>query len=134
ISQGVLLLDVVETFTESGNARAGQVIPLTHVFSKSDDSAIASPPTDLRAYMEAGELRSRAARHLALLLPGHTTDVVHFLCVVSRAVGAENIVEPQWWFRGVSLLPRVPRINRLRLAGYETPVQRADFVFLEEAE
>src|SRR5438874_2243364 len=53
---------------------------------------------------------------------------------VRPAVGLEHVVKPdrEPVLAGVGLIPGIPRVDRLRLAGDQAPVDRTDVVLLED--
>src|SRR5438046_9175732 len=55
---------------------------------------------------------------------------------VRPAVGLEHVVKPdrEPVLAGVGLIPGIPRVDRLRLAGDQAPVDRTDVVLLEDRE
>src|SRR5688500_3520560 len=63
--------------------------------------------------------------------PGHPLAVLDLLRPVRRAVLAEDVVEPDRRLVGVRLLPRIPGVDRVRLARDEAPAVRADLLLLE---
>src|SRR5271154_539315 len=71
---------------------------------------------------------------VGLGLSGLGADQVGFFFVVGLAVGAEDVVEPEGWFRGVLLFPGIPRVDGLRFARYEAPVVGAYFFLFQERE
>jgi hypothetical protein len=54
-------------------------------------------------------------------LSGDVPDIRGFLGAIWGAVGAQDVVEPQRGFAGVFLVPGIPGIDRLGLAGDEAP-------------
>ncbi len=54
-----------------------------------------------------------------------TSNVVHFILKFRRAVGMQDIVKPNVGFTRVRVrhIPRVPRIDGLRKAGNQTPIE-----------
>src|SRR2546421_53290 len=61
---------------------------------------------------------------------------IDLLLPVRPAVGLEHVVKPdrEPVLAGVGLIPGIPRVDRLRLAGDQAPVDRADVVLLEDRE
>src|SRR6267143_792496 len=59
-------------------------------------------------------------------------DQRHLGGVVRRPIPSEDVVKPHWRISGVLVVPRVPWINRLRLACDEPPVVRADMPPLQK--
>src|SRR4051794_29572566 len=71
---------------------------------------------------------------LARVLAGNFADVLDFFGAVGGAVGAEDVMEPHGGFFGVALLPGVPGVDRLRLAGDESPAVGGDLLFFQVGE
>src|SRR5436190_425485 len=61
---------------------------------------------------------------------------IDLLLPVRPAVGLEHVVKPdrEPVLAGVGLIPGIPRVDRLRLAGDQAPVDRTDVVLLEDRE
>src|SRR5947208_659853 len=63
--------------------------------------------------------------------PGLRSLVSCFFFVIRFAVGSQDVVKPDLRFGLVLLLPGVPWIDRLRLAGDEAPAVGADVLLVE---
>src|SRR4051812_42424479 len=63
---------------------------------------------------------------------GFPPDNLDLLGIERRAVGAEDVVEPDFRLSRSGMLPGVPGIDRVALAHHESPVVGADVLLFEE--